>query len=411
MFNGVGIPTPRGTGTSGYVQKSLAFIKSKPKNNSYKDVLNKFKENPTPVRKTINEDILKHEILYKIESELLKLKRLNKDKFSSEKDLNDYLSNERKRLEKENLIRNIVDEDNKPKHLDTHQYNLMQEEKNQKLKQAFGIGDGHVFGEAFDIELQEEKIKKLKEEKKYEIKEREKAKTKEIHRNEKLKLKKEMKEKELKLLQELEKKELEMEKEANKIEKMEVEKESEVVVKKDLDDKNQSLKNVLNDESKSNRNYDKKDYKVYEDSKYKSSNYRRDKFDKYNKRSPDTERYKNRTRDYSRRNRSPSSSSSRNKRDEKYKSYKNSKRSRYSRSPSHSKHRRYRRKSISKSPTNNDEYKSNKYTEEIKKPQSNNSPTQLKNFGISNNEDKKSKRSDRSSSSSSFTSKSSYSSK
>lgn len=216
MFNGVGIPTPRGTGTSGYVQKSLAFIKQKPKNNSYKEVLNKFKEDPTPVRNTINEDILKHEILFKIESELLELKRQNKDKFTSDKELEEFLSKERSRLEKENLVRNIIDDNNSKRHLNTHQYNLMQEEKNKKIKQAFGISDQHVFGEAFDIELQEEKIRKQKEERRIEKNEKEKAKLKEIEKYEKDKLKKKRKEKELILLLELEKKEIELERQERK---------------------------------------------------------------------------------------------------------------------------------------------------------------------------------------------------
>ena len=75
MYNGIGLVTPRGSGTSGYVQKSLAYVKNKNyKTGNYKEVLEQYKSNPVSARKEPNEEILKHEILYKIECDLYKIK-------------------------------------------------------------------------------------------------------------------------------------------------------------------------------------------------------------------------------------------------------------------------------------------------------------------------------------------------
>lgn len=70
MYNGIGLNTPRGSGTSGYVQKNLAFVRQKQMTNNYKEILQKFKENPAPTKKRANQDIIEHELKHKIEVEL-----------------------------------------------------------------------------------------------------------------------------------------------------------------------------------------------------------------------------------------------------------------------------------------------------------------------------------------------------
>jgi serine/arginine repetitive matrix protein 2 len=71
MYNGIGLSTARGSGTSGYVQKNLAAVKKfKPLTGNYKEVLEKFKENPAQTKKKANIEIIEHEKKRKIESEL-----------------------------------------------------------------------------------------------------------------------------------------------------------------------------------------------------------------------------------------------------------------------------------------------------------------------------------------------------
>ena len=78
MYNGIGLTTPRGSGTSGYVQKNLSFVKPKVKTN-YKDILQQFKESPAPSKRKANTDIIDHEQKYKIEVQLYKMREKLKD--------------------------------------------------------------------------------------------------------------------------------------------------------------------------------------------------------------------------------------------------------------------------------------------------------------------------------------------
>eukprot|EP00689_Sawyeria_marylandensis_P001540 EC821918.1.p1 GENE.EC821918.1~~EC821918.1.p1 ORF type:complete len:114 (+),score=59.40 EC821918.1:45-386(+) len=109
MYNGIGVSTPRGTGTNGYVQRNLSFKKlpSKPVNKN-NDILK------AKVFKEPNKEILIHEMKRKIESELfnLKLKLIKEKKFTNieieekiKKERNErFLSlekNEKEKLEEE----------------------------------------------------------------------------------------------------------------------------------------------------------------------------------------------------------------------------------------------------------------------------------------------------------------------
>lgn len=73
MYNGIGLRTARGTGTNGYVQKNLSFIKPKNGNNKFKatgaTVYND-QDKAKPTKKP-NEEIILHNNRRKVESELL----------------------------------------------------------------------------------------------------------------------------------------------------------------------------------------------------------------------------------------------------------------------------------------------------------------------------------------------------
>ena len=71
MYNGIGLTTARGSGTSGYVQKNLSIIKAK-NNTNYKEILQEFKNNPAPAKKKANNELIEHEKKHKIENEIFK---------------------------------------------------------------------------------------------------------------------------------------------------------------------------------------------------------------------------------------------------------------------------------------------------------------------------------------------------
>jgi serine/arginine repetitive matrix protein 2 len=103
MYNGIGLSTARGSGTSGYVQKNLAFVKQKQMMGNYKEVLQKFKENPAPPKKRANIDIIEHEKKHKIESELFMLAEELKAENKSEEEIQKTINDKREQLYKKVL--------------------------------------------------------------------------------------------------------------------------------------------------------------------------------------------------------------------------------------------------------------------------------------------------------------------
>lgn len=63
MYNGVGLQTARGSGTSGYVQRNLSHVTpgTQSKQQDYGQILKQMKENPLAPPKPPNQELLQHE--------------------------------------------------------------------------------------------------------------------------------------------------------------------------------------------------------------------------------------------------------------------------------------------------------------------------------------------------------------
>lgn len=73
MYNGIGITTPRGTGTNGYVQRNLSFVPTKRERVEYvKDV--EMKKLETLIEKKGNAEILEHEKKRRVEVKCLEMR-------------------------------------------------------------------------------------------------------------------------------------------------------------------------------------------------------------------------------------------------------------------------------------------------------------------------------------------------
>ena len=70
MFGGVGLPSAKGTGTNGYVERALGYLPKDYKPGSYGEIIRQMKANPAPIKRKINDDIILHEEKHKIEVEL-----------------------------------------------------------------------------------------------------------------------------------------------------------------------------------------------------------------------------------------------------------------------------------------------------------------------------------------------------
>lgn len=71
MYNGIGLPTARGSGTNGYVQKNLSNLKY---NYDRSDTNRKNVTSPLPSQRKVDKGIIEHEERRKIEIECCKLR-------------------------------------------------------------------------------------------------------------------------------------------------------------------------------------------------------------------------------------------------------------------------------------------------------------------------------------------------
>ena len=163
MFNGVGIPSAKGTGTNGYVERALGYLPKDYKPGSYGEIIRQMKSNPAPNKRKINDEIILHEEKHKIEVELydLKEKYLTEKKYS-DKEIEEKINKERRRLYYllERREADFMDKN------ETHQKGKLKDAQMKIIKDALKIKDGYYLGEGFEYGLQADmdKMKKSKKE-------------------------------------------------------------------------------------------------------------------------------------------------------------------------------------------------------------------------------------------------------
>jgi len=141
MYNGIGLSTVRGSGTSGYVQRNLSHVPATEKRKiDYKTESDLSKEEKI---RGPNQGILDHEKKRKIEVKCAELEDLLVDQNLGEEEINEKVTAYRKMLMQSVDIDDAVELDDfgRPiiKATDSHQVAKMQNERNEKLKAAFGI--------------------------------------------------------------------------------------------------------------------------------------------------------------------------------------------------------------------------------------------------------------------------------
>ena len=165
MYLGVGIPSAKGTGTNGFVERALGYLPKDYKPGSYGEFIRQMKSNPAPIKRKINDEIILHEEKHKIEVDLydLKEKYINEKKYT-EKEIEEKINQERKRLYHllERREADFLDKN------ETHQKGKLKDAQMRIIKNALKIKDGYYLGEGFEYGLQADmnKNKKLKKENK-----------------------------------------------------------------------------------------------------------------------------------------------------------------------------------------------------------------------------------------------------
>ncbi|KAI5063025.1 hypothetical protein GOP47_0021572 [Adiantum capillus-veneris] len=211
MYNGIGLQTPRGSGTNGYIQSNKFFIRSRP----VKVQVKEFQEGQGAggVTRKANKEILEHDRKRQTELKLILLEETLVEQGYTSAEIVQQLEEARKALEstpQEEL--DLVISSGIPEN--THQIAAKKERQIEIFKGALGLGDVRE-GEAFDREIQE----KRKQERILAYEERQRAKEeKELE-----KLKKEKEEKKQMKLEEREQRRLAKEAEKKKVEEVKAE--------------------------------------------------------------------------------------------------------------------------------------------------------------------------------------------
>lgn len=151
MYNGIGLTTPRGSGTNGFVQRNMSAVKRQKDRVDYKteeDVARLDKQ----LNRQPNAEILNHDRKRRVELKCMEMQELMEEQGYSTEEITQKVSMFRKMLmEKEGVTDSPLEKDEfgRPVAKETHQLAEANQEKNLRLREAFGLTD-YIDGSAFD---------------------------------------------------------------------------------------------------------------------------------------------------------------------------------------------------------------------------------------------------------------------
>lgn len=151
MYNGIGLQTARGSGTNGYVQKSLAYVRPKQVYKSNYD----YTHDDAPHARTPNAGILLHEQKRTVEIKCLELQDRLEEFGVDEASVEEQVQELREKLTVKMAEAEV--ETRKLKEHAVHQIAAAKIKQTAKLASAFGIASDYVEGQAFDRDLQARK--------------------------------------------------------------------------------------------------------------------------------------------------------------------------------------------------------------------------------------------------------------
>lgn len=217
MYNGIGLSTPRGSGTSGYISSNKAMVSKQRSKLDFIKEMKALRTNILPPPREANKDILDHNQKRQVYVKLAEIRE--KLENGEVKYTDDYI--ERILSESEQKLMEYYEKGNfsSLSEKDSHTLALAKEKQFNKVKNAFGVEEGYEYGSAFDFDQQEKKrlekiykgqLKEIEDDKKKEEKKREEKKAKKEakkkSKEDKRKLKKLENEQKLREIERLEKK-------------------------------------------------------------------------------------------------------------------------------------------------------------------------------------------------------------
>ncbi|KAL7749016.1 RNA-splicing factor [Sorochytrium milnesiophthora] len=151
MYNGIGLATPRGSGTNGYVQKNLAHVTERPASSKFERV--DFSSMDKLATRTANKDILLHDQKRQVEVQCMMLANELEEKGLPEEEVEEQVQQLRQRLN-----RNLDSLISASSVSASHKAAEAKITENERVARALGIKQSeHQVGAAFNRELQEAK--------------------------------------------------------------------------------------------------------------------------------------------------------------------------------------------------------------------------------------------------------------
>ncbi|KAJ1643063.1 RNA-splicing factor [Coemansia asiatica] len=159
MYNGIGLNTPRGTGTSGHVVRNASALRPR-QSEGVGQKRSSFADDRFQKTKPIDQGIIDHERKRHIEIKCLELQDELEEKGLSEEGISSRIDKLRQEL-LSNIDRVDLSRGGKIKSFETQKIAEAKDRENQQMARALRISNEHVEGEAFDQELQELKRQKM----------------------------------------------------------------------------------------------------------------------------------------------------------------------------------------------------------------------------------------------------------
>ena len=173
MYNGIGLTTPRGTGTNGYVQRNWSHVKRK-SNVEYRNEQKRVDAMGPPKARKPNKEILEHERKRKVELRIAEFEDAMEEQGYSEEEIERETAALREKMLAEEL-RAKEDAADTKRPMETHQIAEKKAKELAKLASALGVGRDSRPGDSFNAEIQAERREREKMQREAEKKERHEA--------------------------------------------------------------------------------------------------------------------------------------------------------------------------------------------------------------------------------------------
>jgi serine/arginine repetitive matrix protein 2 len=151
MYNGIGLTTPRGSGTSGHITKNLSHVKPEFFRNKIDINTGKSKNGDLQgmISGKANKEILDHNKKREIESKLYEMQEMMVEQGYSDEEIKSKIDKEKRKLED----RGFESSKKKGSSTDTHMRDSRKKEEDLRIRNAFGIKRTFVEGDSFDEEI------------------------------------------------------------------------------------------------------------------------------------------------------------------------------------------------------------------------------------------------------------------